>query len=103
MIITDNISVEDFHLCKARWVSARRSRKRLPRESSGRLLKKNINLLPDNLPASIVTIQSLPKQKSQRDNQHGENLPGLEVFVQLCPKVIVDCRDDEVNLEELGG
>ena len=27
----------------------------------------------------------------------------LEIFVELLPKVVMDCGDDEVDLEELGG
>ena len=44
-----------------------------------------------------------PEQESQGYNQHGKDLSGLEVFVQLWPKVVVDGRDDQVNLKELGG
>ena len=44
-----------------------------------------------------------PEQESQGDNQHGKDFSGLEVFVQLWPKVVMDGRDDQVNLKELGG
>ena len=27
----------------------------------------------------------------------------LEILVELLPKVVMDCRDNEVDLEELGG
>ena len=51
---------------------------------------------------ALNNIHFPPEQESEGDDQHGEDLSGLEVFVQLWPKVVVDGRDDEVNLEELG-
>ena len=43
-----------------------------------------------------------PEQETEGDDEHGEDLAGLQVFVQLWPEVVVDGRDDEVNLENLG-
>ena len=50
---------------------------------------------------ALNNIHFPPEQESEGDDQHGEDLSGLEVFVQLWPKVVVDGRDDEVDLEEL--
>ena len=45
----------------------------------------------------------VPKEEASRDDQHGEDLPGLEVLVEPGPEVVVDGGDEQVDLEELGG
>ena len=59
--------------------------------------------IPFNIFYILCDFDFLPEQESQRDNKHGEDFTRFQVFVQFRPKVVVDCRDDEVDLEELGG
>ena len=48
-------------------------------------------------------VGEVPEEEASRDDQHGEDLPGLEVLVEPSPEVVVDGGDEEVDLEELGG
>ena len=43
------------------------------------------------------------EEEAQGDHHHGQDLPRLQVLVQPRPEVVVDRRDDQVDLEELGG
>ena len=43
------------------------------------------------------------EQEPQGHHHHRQDLPRLQVLVQTRPEVVVDCRDDQVDLEELGG
>ena len=48
-------------------------------------------------------VGEVPEEEASRDDQHGEDLPGLEVLVEPSPEVVVDGGDEQVDLEELGG